>query len=490
MVRRMLLESNPYRVRVALLDDDRVTDLFVERVDQHGVVGNIYKGRVTRVLPGMDAAFVDIGLARDAYLYAGDLRIGAASEEGDEEAAPELPVIDEVLHPGEEILVQVRRDAMPNKGARIHTEISLPGRFLVWMPQGRGVGVSRRIEDPEERERLEQILAGFSDVSGGLIIRTAGKGRPAERLRADFDMLQSAWAEIQERLRTETAPALLYHEQDLAVRAVRDLFRPDVDELWVDGDSTHDRILSYLDRSAPAMVDKVRRAEVPGYLFEHMGVEREIERARKRRVWLPSGGHIVIQPTEALISIDVNTGRYVGKEALEQTVLQTNLEAAEEIAHQLRLRDLGGLIVVDFIDMAEEANREKVFQLLQEALERDHQRTRLLGFSEFGLVQITRRRARMDLVRLLTEVCPTCKGRGRIPEALSVCLQMRRDLLFGPLLSSNGRARVRLHPDTLAALESRHSHLKRELDEHFKGRLEWVAAPAIKRHEFLIEALP
>jgi ribonuclease G len=237
------------------------------------------------------------------------------------------------------------------------------------------------------------------------------------------------------------------------------------------------------------MVDRVRRAEVPGYLFDNMGVEREITRARKRRVWLPSGGHIVIQPTEALVSIDVNTGRYVGKEALEKTVLKTNLEAAEEIAHQLRLRDLGGLIVVDFIDMAEEASREQVFDLLESALERDHQRTRMLGFSEFGLIQITRRRARMDLGRLLTEVCPTCKGRGRIPEALSVCLQMRRDLLYGPVLSGSGRARVRLHPDTLAALESRHLAVKRELDEHFEGRLEWVAAPAIKRHEFLIEEL-
>lgn len=487
MVRRMLLEANPYQVRVAILDDERVSDLFVERVDRHGAVGNIYKGRVTRVLPGMDAAFVDIGLARDAYLYAGDLNVDSDSES---EGERQIPAIDQVLHPGEEILVQVRRDAMPNKGARVHAEISLPGRFLVWMPEGSGIGISRRIEDAEERERLEQILAGFNDVSGGLIIRTAGRTRPAERLRADYDMLQAAWVEIREKARTEVAPALLYHEQDLAVRAVRDLFRSDVDELWVDGDSTYERILNYLERSAPAMVDRVRRAEVPGYLFDHMGVEREISRARKRRVWLPSGGHIVIQPTEALVSIDVNTGRYVGKEALEKTVLQTNLEAAEEIAHQLRLRDLGGLIVVDFIDMAEENGRDQVFEVLQRTLERDHQRTRMLGFSEFGLVQITRRRARMDLGRLLTEVCPTCKGRGRIPEALSVCLQLRRDLLFGPIHSASGRVRVQLHPDTLAALETRHLHLKRELDDHFGGRLEWAAAPVVKRHDFLIDELP
>jgi ribonuclease G len=486
MVRRMLLEANPYRVRVALKDDDRVTDLFVEHLDQHGVVGNIYRGRVTRVLPGMDAAFVDIGLTRDAYLYAGDLLVESTL---DDEEGQELPAIDEVLHVGQEILVQVRRDAMPKKGARVNMELSLPGRFLVWMPQGSGVGISRRITDEEERNRLEQILADLGDASGGLIIRTAGKGRPLERLRADLDMLQAAWEEILERASTEAAPALLYREHDLAVRAVRDLFRSDVDELWVDGEATYERILKYLHRSAPAMVDRVRRAEVPGYLFDNMGVEREITRARKRRVWLPSGGHIVIQPTEALVSIDVNTGRYVGKEALEKTVLKTNLEAAEEIAHQLRLRDLGGLIVVDFIDMAEEASREQVFDLLESALERDHQRTRMLGFSEFGLIQITRRRARMDLGRLLTEVCPTCKGRGRIPEALSVCLQMRRDLLYGPVLSGSGRARVRLHPDTLAALESRHLAVKRELDEHFEGRLEWVAAPAIKRHEFLIEEL-
>lgn len=489
MVRRMLLEANPYQVRVALLDDDRVTDLFVERVDRHGVVGNIYKGRVTRVLPGMDAAFIDIGLARDAYLYAGDLKVDA-EDEGETDGERPLPAIDKVLHPGDEILVQVRRDAMPNKGARVHTEISLPGRFLVWMPEGKGIGISRRIENPEERERLEEMLTGFEDLSGGLIIRTAGRSRPVERLRADFDMLQAAWSEIQEKARTEVPPALLYHEQDLAVRAVRDLFRSDVDELWVDGEATYERVLAYLRRSAPAMVERAHRAEVAGYLFEHMGVEREISRARKRRVWLPSGGHIVIQPTEALVSIDVNTGRYVGKEALEKTVLQTNLEAAEEIAHQLRLRDLGGLIVVDFIDMAEETSRDQVFEVLEKALERDHQRTRLVEFSEFGLIQITRRRARIDLGRLLTEVCPTCKGRGRIPEALSVLLTMRRDLLFGPAHSAAGRLRVQLHPDTLSALDTRHLHLKRELDDQFGGRLEWAAAPAIKRHDFLIDELP
>lgn len=422
-MRRMLLEANPYWVRVVVLDHGVATDVAVERSDRRGVVGNVYKGRVRRVLPGIEAAFVDIGLERDGYLRARD----AVPEESEEPDAPlRLPEV------GEDLLVQVRRDPLSHKGARVTPKISLAGRFVVWFPAGVGGGVSRRIDDPDERERLAALVATLDDVPGALIVRTAGAGADRDALRADLAALQATWAQISERARGAAAPALLWREEALAVRAVRDLFRDDVDELLVDGDEAYDEVKGYLEQQAPRLVDRVQRFEPTGFLFERCDVERVFSAVLQRRVSLPSGGHLIIQPTEALVAIDVNSGHNVGGADLEATARTTNLEAAREIARQLRLRDLAGIIVVDFIDMTRATTRHEVFETLVESLRHDPRHTRVLEFSAFGLVQITRRRARVDVAWLLSEPCVACGGRGRVPAAVRTLVRLRRDLLHGP----------------------------------------------------------
>lgn len=480
-MRRMLLEANPYWVRVVVLDDGVATDVAVERADRRGVVGNVYKGRVRRVLPGIEAAFVDIGLGRDGYLLARD----AVPEESEEpEAPPRLPAV------GEDVLVQVRRDPLPDKGARISRRISLPGRFLVWFPEGVGGGVSRRIDDPEERQRLEDLVEGLGDVSGALIVRTAGAGRDLDTLSADLDALRTTWERIRERARHAGAPALLWREEELAVRAVRDLFRDDVNELLVDGDEAYDEIRRYLEPRAPRLADRVRRFEPTGFLFDRFDVERVFAAVLRRRVPLPSGGHLIIQPTEALVAIDVNSGHNVGGTDLEATALTTNWEAAHEIARQLRLRDLAGIIVVDFIDMERAEARQEVFEALVASLRDDPQHTRVLEFSEFGLVQITRRRTRVDVARLLSEPCATCGGRGRLPAALRTLVRLRRDLLHGARGQAAGKVAATVHPLTLEALERDHRALKSELEARWPGGLEWTASSKLGRDVFHLEFEP
>ncbi|MGH9379668.1 MAG: Rne/Rng family ribonuclease [Thermoanaerobaculia bacterium] len=481
-MRRMLIDANPYRVRVAMLVDGTATDVMVERADRRGVVGNVYKGRVKRVLPGIEAAFVDIGLERDAYLQARD----AVPEESDVPAAlapTRLPGA------GEDVLVQVRRDPLPGKGARVTPRISLPGRFVVWFPCGAGGGISRRIDDAEERARLAGLADALGDAPGALIVRTAGVGQEIDALRADLAALRATWTEIQDQARRAAAPALLRREEGLAVRAVRDLFRDDVDELLVDGEEAHAEVKDYVDRRIPQLVDRVHRFERPGFLFDELDVERVFSVVVRQRVPLPAGGHLVIQPTEALVAIDVNSGTNVGRADLEATALATNLEAAREIPRQLRLRDLGGIIVVDFIDMERDEARREVLAALVDGLRADPQRSRVLDFSDFGLVQITRRRARVDVARLLTDPCGTCRGRGRVSAALGTLVRLRRDLLHGALAREAWGIAATVHPEILAALDGDHRALKSELEERWEGRLEWTASSELDREAYRLDPL-
>ncbi|HEV7786906.1 MAG TPA: Rne/Rng family ribonuclease, partial [Thermoanaerobaculia bacterium] len=430
---KMLIESDPHQTRIAVLEDDRLTEIFVERHRHRGLVGNVYKGRVTRVLPGMQAAFVDVGLERDAFLYVSDVAADVEAMEDleidDARNHDEIPAqhqggspsIDDLLKPGQEIIVQVVKDPLPSKGARISTHVTLPGRYLVLLPTVKHFGVSRRIEDEAERERLVAILHQLPVTAGGLIVRTVGEGKGPEEFESDLVYLARLWEKVRHRAGRVSAPTLLHQDLDLALRVVRDLLRSDFAVLWVDGEETYERIVEFLDQVQPALVSKVKLFRQRSSLFEQFGIEEQIEAALKTKVWLKSGGYIVINPTEALVAIDVNTGRFVGQSNLEDTVLQTNLEAVSEIVRQIRLRDLGGIIVIDLIDMVEAVHREEVFASLESEIKKDRAKTKLLNISEFGLVEVTRKRSRSNLERLLTQPCSYCGGRGRIKSIATIC---------------------------------------------------------------------
>jgi ribonuclease G len=490
---KMLVTSDPHETRIAVLEDDRLTEIFVERHRHRGLVGNVYKGRVTRVLPGMQAAFVDIGLERDAFLYVSDVEDGEESGhielgEDDAEAVPRevQRSIDELLKQGQELLVQALKDPLPNKGARITTHVTLPGRYLVLLPTVRHFGVSRRIDEEAERERLVALVQEIgAEGRAGLIVRTVGEGRGREEFEADFDYLTKLWGAIQRRGAAAAAPALLHQEQDLAVRVVRDLFSHEFSVLWVDGEDSYERIVEFLDQVQPSLIGRVKLYRREGVdLFERFGIESQIEAALRSKVWLKSGGYIVINPTEALVAIDVNTGRFVGKTNLEETVLKTNLEAVEEIVRQIRLRDLGGIIVLDLIDMTEEAHRRQVFAALEEELRKDRSKTKVLSISEFGLVEITRKRSRTNLERLLTQPCPYCQGSGRIRALETICLNLRREVLENRELAAEGELLLRVHPDIARALQGDEREVLAELERALGAEILIQADPSLHHERF------
>ncbi len=480
MVRRLLLESDPHQTRVAVLEDGRLTEINMERRKSRGVVGNVYKGKVSRILPGMQAAFVDIGLARDAFLFVSDVRDTISDLDELAEADPQtrdFPVveprqIEEMLQEGEELIVQVVKAPLPNKGARITTEITLPGRYAVFVPTVQNLGISRRIQDPDERDRLRGVLEELVPEGGGLIVRTAGEGRSAEDFAADLEFLEGRWGEIRERAQGARAPALVHEDHDLALRTVRDRFTDDVAELLVDGTEVYERVSLLARKIAPALEDRIRLFEEEGALFARLGVEREIEAALKSKVWLRSGGYIVINPTEALVAIDVNTGRFVGKDNLEETVVKTNLEAVKEIVRQIRLRDLSGIIVVDLIDMSEPDNRELVWQAFERELKKDRAKNQALRLSDFGLVEITRKRSRENLARILTRPCPECGGSGYVLSIATICLNLRREVLSRAGRLGDHKLVVRVHPEVEAALRSDQHEVREELFEVLGEQLE------------------
>jgi ribonuclease E len=373
-------------------------------------VGNIYQGRVQNVLPGMEAAFIDIGQSRNAVLYVGE--VSADDDvEGDAHTS-----IDQVLQPGQSILVQVTKDPMGSKGARLSTEVSLAGRYLVLVPRGSGYGISRRLDD-QERSRLRDIAKRVRPDGFGVIIRTAAEGVDEGELQRDLARLTRLWQEIAARAEKAAAPSEIYVEPDLMIRVVRDVFSKDYDRLVVQGAEAYERVATYLRAVAPELGEKVTQHEGPEGVFDAENVTDQLRKALERKVWLPSGGYIVIDRTEALTVIDVNTGRYVGKTSLEDTVVRTNLEAAAEVVRQLRLRDIGGIIIIDFIDMLLARNREQVLREFRHELERDKTKTQVIGISPLGLVEMTRKNVSEGLLEALSSPCPTCGGRGIVLDA-------------------------------------------------------------------------
>jgi ribonuclease G len=474
MRREILIDSAPGEIRVALLEDDHLTEVFIERSDALGFAGHVFKGRVCNVLPGMQSAFVDIGLERNAFLYVEDVGPGIHHVEGllDEPgeepardpAAAALPraVIEDLVREGQEIVVQVTKDPVARKGARVTAHVALPGRYLVYLTGVPHVGVSRRIEDPVERERLKsrvREMAQSLGAPGGFIVRTAGESATAEDFARDARSLVNLWGDIQRRAESHGVPAQLHREAGAVGKVLRDLFHADVSEVRIETEALYREAVEFMSREDPALVARIRWHEGPKALFEARGIPQQLERALRPKVWLKSGGYIVINPTEALVAIDVNTGKYVGTRRLEDTIVKTNLEAAREIVRQVRLRDLGGIIVVDFIDMDEAASREEVIRVLEAELRKDRSKSRMLQISEFGLVEITRQRTRPSLERALCSPCPACEGSGRIKSFPTVYFEILREArkLFPG--SETGPFVVRVHPALVGPLAQKRETL-------------------------------
>ncbi|HEY1772193.1 MAG TPA: ribonuclease G [Gammaproteobacteria bacterium] len=430
MSEEILVNVTPRETRAALLEDGVLQEIYIERTRRRGLVGNIYKGTVTRVLPGMQAAFVELGLTRTAFLHASDI---ARSQIQGEDAAtpPSLPDIRELLHEGQQLLVQVLKDPLGTKGARLTTRVSIPSRYLVYMPEGSGVGLSTRIEEEAERERLKDHIESFVPelAAGGYIARTAAEGAQPEALRADMLFLNRLWESVQRDAAMARPGERVHEDLPLAVRILRDLSSERLRAVSVDSLETAERMRHFTRSFVPHLTDRIGVHEGTRPIFEQHGVEQEIQRALERKVPLKSGGHLVIDQTESMTTIDVNTGAYVGKSNLEDTIVKTNLEAAQAIARQLRLRNLGGIIIIDFIDMDDEAHKQSVLEALEKALAPDHAKTQVTAVSALGLVEMTRKRTRESLEHVLCEPCLACAGRGSLKSPETVCYDVFRELL-------------------------------------------------------------
>jgi ribonuclease G len=491
----MIISSNGHETRVAILEDDQLAELFVEREQNRGVVGNVYKGRVSKVLPGMQSSFVDIGLERDGFLYVSDVIAnldeydsdddddkgargaqaapgaqGAQGAEGppperrrgrgrDEEKRGPEPRIEELLKEGQDVIVQVAKEPLGTKGARLTCHVTLPGRFLVFMPTVDHIGISRKIDSREERSRLRGIVREFREqhhFNGGVIIRTAASNRSKDDILADLNYFYKIWVDMRQRGEQKRAPVTVYQEPSLVAKLLRDLLTDDYSAIRIDHPVEHQRALEFIGRIMPNLANRVKRYDKDFPIFEEYGVQAELDKALRSKVWLKSGGSIVINQTEALVAIDVNTGRYVGKKTagrLEDTIIKTNLEAAKEIVRQIRLRDLGGIIVCDFIDMEEKKNRQKVFQAVEQELRKDRAPSKALQVSDFGLVIVTRKRVKQSLERVLTEPCPYCTGTGTIKSSATVCYEILTEVKkVGSDLDGPG-VLLRVNPDIARALQ-------------------------------------
>jgi ribonuclease G len=489
MTKEMIISSNGHQTIVAILEDDLVAEVFVERERQRGVVGNVYKGRVSKVLPGMQSSFIDIGLERDGFLYVDEVidtleefeKLAGDDEDKGGEGKQGLPgrgarpgeetraKIEDLLKEGQEILVQVVKEPLGTKGARLTSHVTMPGRFLVFMPTVDHVGVSRKIESREERARLRGIVREFREArgfTGGVIIRTAAAGCPKEDILSDLEAFHAIWTDIRQKMESSRAPAIVYREPSLVGKLLRDLLNEEFQAIRIDSPQVYQGVLDLVQRILPSLGPRVKSYSKPFPIFEEYGVQGEIDRALKSKVWLKSGGSIVINQTEALVAVDVNTGRYVGKKSagrLEDTIVKTNLEAVKEIVRQIRLRDLGGIIVLDFIDMEERPNRQKVQQALDLELKKDRSPSKAVQVSDFGLIIITRKRVKQSLERVLTEPCPYCSGSGVIKSSATICYEILSEVKKVVPELNGHRVLLRVHPDIARALEEEESAVLRDM---------------------------
>ena len=502
MKREILINASPRETRVAILEDDQLVELMLDRPDNRRMVGDIYLGKVEAVLPGIQAAFVDIGTEKSAFLHASDLVFPeddaeepeddeAGDAEEDDETAPrrgrrvKAPPIQDLLTRGQEVLVQVSKEPISTKGPRVTAQISLAGRFLVYMPFSSRVGVSRKIGDRAERQRLRELVqAVLPEDVGGVIVRTVGEDATQETFRRELSTLTTQWKRMNRKTHFQRAPALVHRETSLARGLTRDLFSTKVDSLAVDSKQVFNEIVEYLKGIAPELIERVRLYDEPVPIFDKAGIEPEIRDLFKRRCDLPSGGYLIIEQTEALVSIDINSGRYTGKKDPEKTILRTNVEAAREVARQLRLRDIGGIIVCDFIDMETKANRDKVVQELRTHLTRDRARTKAFAVSELGLVEMTRQRVRASHYHSLTETCPTCGGTGRVFTPESTVRRLERSVRRIAVEGKRDNLVVRAHPDIALYVLEHEQDLMRKLEKAVGFSLELRDDPLLKPDEF------
>ncbi len=492
----ILINANPHETRVAILEGGDLVELYVERGRDKGVVGNIYKGKVVRVLPGMQAAFVDIGLERTAFLHVTDIYEDhedfdfVRDEDAEEEARdPIFPhrsntsqkggyfshsnaSIEDLLRTGQDVLVQVLKEPLGTKGARLTSYISIPGRYLVFMPTHDHIGVSKKIEDEKERRRLRKLILKLRDgETGGFIIRTACEGKKEKDIKNDMDYLTRLWKDIQRRWEQAPSPSVIYRELDLTLRTLRDLFTEDIDRVIIDSEEEYNRILRFVETYMPHLKRFVELYDNDDPLFEYYGVEVQISEALEKRVWLKSGGYIVIDQTEAVTTIDVNTGKYVGRRSPEETILKTNLEAVKEIAYQLRLRNIGGIIIIDFIDMDKPFNRQRVYKALREALKGDRAKAIILQISDLGLVEMTRKRVRESLVQLLCTTCPYCEGRGFVKSKDTVVMDIYRALLKDIPKTRKRKITLYVHPEIAEVLYGDMRDLIEVLEKGYRKRI-------------------
>jgi len=496
MSEEILVNVTPRETRVAVVENGMLQELHIERGWRRGVVGNIYKGRVQRVMPGMQAAFVDIGLERAAFLHANDvLRPGRAEELGVEEAAgtpgpvqgvaQSTPPITELLRDGQEVVVQVVKDPIGGKGARLTTQISIPSRYLVLLPQSRVIGVSARIEDDAERARLKARVGELAAAGGhGYIVRTNAEGQPEEALAEDVAYLARAWALVERSVADARVGTCVYEDLTLPMRAVRDLIRRDVEKVKVDSRETCDRLKVFAAQYMPGLAEKIEHYSGARPVFDLYGVEDEIGRALEKEVPLKSGGYLVIDQTEAMTTVDVNTGSFLGQRNLEETVYRTNLEAAQAVARQLRLRNLGGIIIIDFIDMTDPEHRRQVLRTLEKSLARDHAKTTVYDFSPLGLVEMTRKRTVESLERQLSETCHECGGRGMLKTAETVTYEVFREIVRAVRQFDAERLLVIASPKVVARITEDESAAVAELEEFLGKSIRFQADEQYLQEQF------
>ena len=503
MSKEILINSNADEVRVAVLDGGNVSELFIERINKKSVAGNIYKGKVIKVLPGMQSAFVEIGLHKAAFLHVAD--IYAENSDGtpfidddsevqdyDEETSRQresrkvaVP-IEDLISEGRDIIVQVTKDAIGAKGARLTTHLTIPGRYLVLMPGYEHIGISRKIEDEDERERLREVLSDIKPLGMGLIARTVSGGTSREDLVSDLQYLQRIWAKVNSAMEHVSAPSLVYEDHDLIFKILRDITTKDVARIIIDNQSDFNKMKMFLnDYLSNLSVDiELYCGDEP--LFDLYNVEIEINRILDKKVWLRSGGSIVIDQAEALTVIDVNTGRYVGKRSFDDTILKTNLEAAREIAHQLKIRNIGGIIIVDFIDMERVEDRGKVLSALDQYLKEDRAKASVVNISPLGLVEITRKRVQESMARMMSEPCPHCDGRGVIKSRITVCYEIMRHLRR---LAPDNRGKtiiVEAHPDVADLLLNHESEAIDELERLYGAAVRIQSGGGVGREHYIL----
>ena len=473
MSEEILVNVTPRETRVAVVENGMLQELHIERGWRRGVVGNIYKGKVQRVMPGMQAAFVDIGLERTAFLHANDVMRAQAADAGDEAlpVPPPARPVTELLRDGQEVIVQVVKDPIGSKGARLTTQLSIPSRYLVLLPQSRVVGVSARIEDEAERARLKGLVAGLSPAEAplGCIVRTNAEGQPSEALAEDIAYLSRVWNIVGKRGREAPVQTCIYEDLSLPLRAVRDLIRKDVEKVKVDSRETFDRLQAFVAKYMPVLAERIELYTGNRPIFDLYGVEDEIQRALDKQVPLKSGGYLVIDQTEAMTTVDVNTGSFLGQRNLEETVYRTNLEAAQAVARQLRLRNLGGIIIIDFIDMVDEEHRRQVLRTLEKSLAKDHAKTTVYDFSPLGLVEMTRKRTVESLQRQLSELCHECGGRGMVKTPETVTYEIFREIVRAVRQFDAERLLVIASPKVVARITDEESTAVAELEE-FLGK--------------------